>query len=199
MSAASTCVVAVASKYAFRTRTANIFNPAALALVAMFYVFDSGQSWWGALPELPPAAVVALIASGVFIADRVNKLPMVLAFLGSYYLLFTITAFVSDPGHVAEIFRAPDLHAVLYFAFFILTDPPTSPTKYRDQIAVQRHRRRRELRGIRVDRRRVLPAGRRARGQRLGSLAAPADEAGTRGARVTARQGVRAASPLGAQ
>jgi Na+-translocating ferredoxin:NAD+ oxidoreductase RnfD subunit len=132
--AASTCVVAVASKYAFRTRTANIFNPAGLALVAMFYVFDSGQSWWGALPDLPPAAVVALIASGMLIADRVNKLPMVLAFLGSYYLLFTITAFVSDPGHVAEIFRAPDLHAVLYFAFFILTDPPTSPTKYRDQI-----------------------------------------------------------------
>jgi Na+-translocating ferredoxin:NAD+ oxidoreductase RnfD subunit len=131
---ACTCVTAVASKYIFRTRSANIFNPAALALVAMFYVFNSGQSWWGALPELPPMAVVALIGSGVFIADRVNKLPMVLAFLGGYYLLFTITAFVSDPGHVAEIFRSPDLQAVLYFAFFILTDPPTSPTKYRDQI-----------------------------------------------------------------
>jgi enediyne biosynthesis protein E5 len=131
---ACTCVAAVASKYIFRTRAANIFNPAALALVAMFYVFHSGQSWWGALPELPPAAIVVLLVSGMFIADRVNKLPMVLAFLGSYYLLFTVTAFVSDPGRVAEIFRAPDLHAVLYFAFFILTDPPTSPTKYRDQM-----------------------------------------------------------------
>jgi Na+-translocating ferredoxin:NAD+ oxidoreductase RnfD subunit len=127
-------VVAVSSKYIFRTRAANIFNPAALALVAMFYVFNSGQSWWGALPELPPMAVIVLLVSGIFIADRVNKLPMVLAFLGGYYLLFTITAFVGDPGHVAEIFRAPDLHAVLYFAFFILTDPPTSPTKYRDQV-----------------------------------------------------------------
>ena len=26
------------------------------------------------------------------------------------------------------------LHAALYFGFFILTDPPTSPTKHRDQI-----------------------------------------------------------------
>ena len=34
----------------------------------------------------------------------------------------------------ASLFRAPDLHAVLYFAFFILTDPPTSPVKYRDQL-----------------------------------------------------------------
>lgn len=127
-------VVAIASKYLFRTRSANIFNPAALAIVATFYVFDTGQSWWGALSEATPAGLVVLFATGIFIVDRVNKMPMVLAFLGSYYLLFTIAAFVGDPGRVAEIFRAPDLQAVLFFAFFILTDPPTSPTKYRDQI-----------------------------------------------------------------
>ena len=44
------------------------------------------------------------------------------------------SAFLGDPGKVAEIFRAPDLHAVLFFAFFILTDPPTSPVKYPDQL-----------------------------------------------------------------
>ena len=75
-----------------------------------------------------------LFASGVFIADRVNKIPLVLVFLGSYYLLFTVTAFLGDPGRVAEIFRTPDLQAVLFFAFFILTDPPTSPVKYPDQL-----------------------------------------------------------------
>jgi hypothetical protein len=61
-------------------------------------------------------------------------MPMVLAFLGTYYLLFTLTAFVGDPRSVAEIYRTPDLQAALFFAFFILTDPPTSPTKYRDQV-----------------------------------------------------------------
>jgi hypothetical protein len=35
---------------------------------------------------------------------------------------------------VAEIFRTPDLQMALYFAFFILTDPPTSPVKNRDQV-----------------------------------------------------------------
>jgi Na+-translocating ferredoxin:NAD+ oxidoreductase RnfD subunit len=59
---------------------------------------------------------------------------MVLAFLGAYYALFTATAFLGDPRVVAEIYRTPDLQAVLFFSFFILTDPPTSPTKYRDQI-----------------------------------------------------------------
>jgi Na+-translocating ferredoxin:NAD+ oxidoreductase RnfD subunit len=132
--AAVTAAIGVASKYVFRSRTANVFNPAALALVATFYAFDTGQSWWGALPEIPPAALVVLIAAGVFITNRVNKFPIVLVFLGVYYALFTVTAFAGDPVRLVEIYRAPDLHAVLYFAFFILTDPPTSPAKYRDQM-----------------------------------------------------------------
>jgi Na+-translocating ferredoxin:NAD+ oxidoreductase RnfD subunit len=88
----------------------------------------------GALPEVTPVAQLVLVAGGVFIADRVNKMPLVLAFLGSYFLLFTVTAFVRDPRWVSEIFRPPDLEAALYFAFIILTDPPTSPAKYPDQI-----------------------------------------------------------------
>lgn len=132
--AACTSAVAIASKDIIRIRSANVFNPAALALVATFYVFDTGQSWWGALPEITPLALVVLFATGAFIADRVNKVPLVLIFLGTYFLLFTLTAFLGDPRKVAEIFRAPDLHAVLFFAFFILTDPPTSPVKYPDQL-----------------------------------------------------------------
>jgi Na+-translocating ferredoxin:NAD+ oxidoreductase RnfD subunit len=130
----STAVVGVVSKYVFRAGGANVFNPAALALIATFYVFDTGQSWWGALPALPTAALALLIAGGLFITDRVNKVPLVLAFLGVYYLCFAVAAFVGPPQHVAEIFRAPDLHASLYFACFILTDPPTSPVRHRDQI-----------------------------------------------------------------
>jgi Na+-translocating ferredoxin:NAD+ oxidoreductase RnfD subunit len=131
---AVTSAIAVVSKYVLRTRSANIFNPAALALVATYYWFESGHSWWGALPDLSPFAITLLLASGVFIADRVNKMPLVLMFLGLYFALFTVMAFVGAPVRVAALYRAPDLHAVLYFAFFILTDPPTSPVKYRDQL-----------------------------------------------------------------
>jgi len=129
-----TAVLAVLSKYLLRSRAANVFNPAALALVFTSYVFHTGQSWWGALPEVTPVAQLALALGGILIADRVNKMPLVLAFLGSYFLLFAFTAFVSSPQRVAEIFRAPDLQAALFFAFIILTDPPTSPVKYPDQL-----------------------------------------------------------------
>jgi len=132
--AGCTSAVAIVSKYIFRTRSANVFNPAALALVATFYAFNTGQNWWGALPEITPLALVVLFATGIFITQRVNKIPLVLVFLGSYFLLFTLASFVGEPGKVAEIFRAPDLHASLFFAFFILTDPPTSPVKYSDQL-----------------------------------------------------------------
>jgi Na+-translocating ferredoxin:NAD+ oxidoreductase RnfD subunit len=131
---AATSVVAVVSKYAARVRNANVFNPAAFALVATFYVFDTGQSWWGALPELPPITLVLLFATGIFITRRVNKMAGALAFLGCHYLLFTITAFAGDPARVSELYRAPDLQMALFFAFFMVTDPPTSPPKPRDQI-----------------------------------------------------------------
>ena len=104
--AACTSEVAIASKYLFRTRSANVFNPAALALVATFHVFGTAQNWWGALPELAPVALLVLFVTGAFITDRVNKIPLVLVFLGVYFLLFTATAFLGDSGKVAENFFA---------------------------------------------------------------------------------------------
>jgi Na+-translocating ferredoxin:NAD+ oxidoreductase RnfD subunit len=133
--AAITASIAIVSKYVFRSRFANLFNPAALALVISFYAFHTEQSWWGATPEPFPLAMAALFVSGFYIIDRINKMPLVLSFLGIYYLLFTTTAYLGQPRMVMEIFREPDLHASLFFAFFILTDPPTSPVRYTDQIA----------------------------------------------------------------
>ena len=130
----ATALVGVAAKYIVRTRGANVFNPAALGIVLLFPLFHPAQNWWGALPDVPRLAQLALPIGGVFIAHRVNKLPLVVAFLGFYFAAFTAAAFVRDPAWVSEIFRTPDLQAVLYFAFFILTDPPTSPIAARDQI-----------------------------------------------------------------
>jgi len=131
---ACTSALAVVSKYAFRTQAANVFNPAALALVATYYLFDAGQSWWGALPDAAPMTLAVLVATGLFITNRVNKLPLLLAFFGGYFLLFTVTAYAGDPGSVAEIYRTPDVQATLFFAFFMLTDPPTSPVRHADQF-----------------------------------------------------------------
>lgn len=132
--AALTAAIAILSKYLLRGRTANVFNPAALALFIAYYLFETAQSWWGALPEVHPTALLLLIGTGAFIVVQVNKVPSVLTFLGAHFLLFTSAALLRDPLEVASIYRTPDLHAALYFALFMVTDPPTSPPGHRDQV-----------------------------------------------------------------
>jgi Na+-translocating ferredoxin:NAD+ oxidoreductase RnfD subunit len=132
--AASVSGIAIASKYVFHTKWSNVFNPAALALVVGYFAFGTGQSWWGALPDLPVVGIGLLIAAGSFVADRVNKIPMALVFLGAFFGLATLTVYASDPSRAQELFRVPDLNAALFFALFMLDDPPTSPVRYADQV-----------------------------------------------------------------
>lgn len=132
MIAPATAVLAISSKHIFRARLANIFNPAAFALVFAAIAFDAGHSWWGALPDWGWGGALVILAAGWYTANRINKLPLVLVFLGTFYGLFTVASFVGGP-EVGSVFRAPDFQAALFFAFFMLDDPPTCPVKYRDQ------------------------------------------------------------------
>jgi enediyne biosynthesis protein E5 len=117
-----------------RTHWSNIFNPAAVGLLAAVFIGGSLQSWWGGLADLPAPFLLVLILTGGFIANRENKLPAVLTFLGVYTLLLTAVS-VSRPDQVAGAFRVPDVNAALFFALFMVTDPPTSPVRYAPQIA----------------------------------------------------------------
>ncbi|MGE3957136.1 MAG: hypothetical protein AB7H96_10500 [Vicinamibacterales bacterium] len=133
--ATALATAAVALKYPLRVRHANVFNPAALALVAASQLFGAGHSWWGALTEVVPAAAIPLLlASAAFITVRVHKLPLVLAFTGTYYVCCLLTAVLVDPALVADLFVPPDLQATIFFAGFFLTDPPTSPTRRGAQV-----------------------------------------------------------------
>ncbi len=127
--------LATLSKHLLATNRWHLFNPAGFALLLSVPLLGTAQSWWGALPDLPWPFLLVLLAGGAFIVDRINKAPLVLAFLGTSFGLFTALALV-NPGAVAELFRAPFLQATLFLALFMLTDPPTSPSRYRDQVAI---------------------------------------------------------------
>ncbi|HEV7661896.1 MAG TPA: RnfABCDGE type electron transport complex subunit D, partial [Chloroflexota bacterium] len=125
--------LASGSKYLLRTQRGHLFNPAALALLISIPLFSTGQSWWGAGGDLPTVFLALLLAGGALIVDRINKFPLVLSFLFVYFGLFAALGFAA-PTSVAEMFRAPFVQAALFLALFMLTDPPTSPSRYGEQI-----------------------------------------------------------------
>src|SRR5579872_7413640 len=112
---------AVLAKRILRGQREHIFNPAALALVWAPIAFGSGESWWGAFGDIPWAWMIALVVLGVYMVDRLNKFPLVLTFLATYFGFFTIAS-VYNPHAVTEMFRNPFLQAALFLAFFMLTD-----------------------------------------------------------------------------
>jgi Na+-translocating ferredoxin:NAD+ oxidoreductase RnfD subunit len=128
-------ILATLSKHLFATARWHVFNPAALALLVSAPLFGAAQSWWGALPDLGWPFVLLLLTAGAIIVDRINKFPLVLAFLGASFGLLTGLSMI-DPVTAAELLRTPFLQATLFLAFFMLTDPPTSPSRYKDQVAI---------------------------------------------------------------
>jgi Na+-transporting NADH:ubiquinone oxidoreductase subunit NqrB len=125
--------LATASKYLIATARGHVFNPAALALLVSIPLFATGQSWWGAGGDLPWPFVLLVLAGGALIVDRINKFPLVLAFGGVYFGAFTLLGLI-EPSAVAEMFRAPFVQSAIFLALFMLTDPPTSPGRYLEQL-----------------------------------------------------------------
>lgn len=128
-----TTIAAILSKHILRNKRKPLFNPAAAGLLIAATLFSAGESWWSALSMMPVWTTPLLLAGGFIIADRINKLPLVFSFLGMYTLFFLILGIFNVPG-AGDALRPPYIHAALFLSFFMLTDPPTSPAKYSEQI-----------------------------------------------------------------
>ena len=116
--------VAVASKFLVRVAGKHLFNPAAIAILALLM---TGHAWvspgqWGQ-SVLIAGAIVAL---AILVLTRAARLDLALVFLAAYAaLLFARAAWLGDPAAIP-------LHqlqngALLLFAFFMITDPRTTP------------------------------------------------------------------------
>lgn len=125
--------IAISSKHVLKFKKKPIFNPAVFGLLAVLLLFSSAHAWWGALPDLPIWCAVIVIVCGFQVTERVNKFPLVFTFLGVYFSIFLIIA-LTNTIDVSEIFLTPFVHSALFLSFFMLTDPPTSPAKYGEQV-----------------------------------------------------------------
>jgi Na+-transporting NADH:ubiquinone oxidoreductase subunit NqrB len=118
-------VIAIASKFLVRIDGKHIFNPAGFAIVALLLLhagvwISPGQ--WGA--QLWFAAFVGLLA--VLVLQAARRADIALYFLGSHALMLAARAlWLGDPWAIP--LHQMESGSLLIFAFFMISDPRTSP------------------------------------------------------------------------
>ncbi len=123
--AALAALIAIASKFLVRVRGKHIFNPANLAIVTLMVTSDhawisSGQ--WGSAAT----NAFAIACLGFIVLTRARRAETTIGFLGFYaLLLFGRAAWLGDP--LAIPVHQLQNGALLVFAFFMISDPKTTP------------------------------------------------------------------------
>ena len=123
--AALAAIIAIGSKFLIRAGGKHIFNPANVALVTLMLASDSAwvsSGQWGSAT----IGAFALACLGFLVLTRAKRAETTLAFLIGYgVLIFGRAVWLGDPLSIP-------LHqlqngALLIFAFFMISDPKTSP------------------------------------------------------------------------
>ncbi|WCN36266.1 RnfABCDGE type electron transport complex subunit D [Aneurinibacillus uraniidurans] len=130
---AGTAMIAIVSKHLLVYKKKPIFNPAALGLLVSIFIFHTGQSWWGAFGDLPVWTIILLLIGGYLVTGKVNKYPQVFSFFATLFVLLFLMGQLHI-GDAPDALRPPFINAALFFGFFMLTDPPTSPATYKKQV-----------------------------------------------------------------
>lgn len=119
-------MIAIGAKFTIRWRGKHLFNPACIGIVTLMLVFgrdvwvSPGQ--WGQAPLLAgyAMAVAALVLSSA------RRLDIALGFLGTFAaILFGRAIWLGDP--MAIPIHQLSTGALLIFAFFMITDPRSTP------------------------------------------------------------------------
>ena len=123
--AAMAALVAISSKFVIRVRGKHIFNPANIAIVMLMASSDhawisSGQ--WGSAAT----GAFAIACLGFIVLTRARRVETTIGFLGCYaLLLFGRAYWLGDPLAIPA--HQLQNGALLVFAFFMISDPKTTP------------------------------------------------------------------------
>ena len=126
-------VLAIAAKYLIRVNGKHIFNPANFGIVVVALLFTGAwvsPGQWGTAPLL----ALWFAGLGVLVTTKAKSLDLTGAFLGFYAaLLFGRALWVGDP--MAIPIHQMQSGALLLFAFFMISDPKTTPNARAGRIA----------------------------------------------------------------
>jgi len=123
--AALAAVIAIGSKFLVRARGKHIFNPANVALVSLMLLTDAA---WVSSGQWGSAAIgsLALACLGCLVLTRAKRAETTIAFIVTYSLLLVGRALWLDDPLGIPLHQLQN-GALLIFAFFMISDPKTSP------------------------------------------------------------------------
>jgi Na+-translocating ferredoxin:NAD+ oxidoreductase RnfD subunit len=134
--------ISMLSKYLIRPGGRHRFNPSNLGLVLVFLLLGPQYAfpqylWWGSLNVPVVLALAVIVAGGLWVLWPLRLLPMVVAFLGTFwaataglaaigscFLAIWSTTPVCGTDYWLKLAVSPEL---LVFVFFMITDPMTAP------------------------------------------------------------------------
>ena len=123
--AAVAAAVAVGSKFIVRVRNKHLFNPTNLGLVVMIAATDAvwvSPGQWGSVVVL----AFFFICLGGLVVNRAARSDVAIGFLVFYAaMLFGRSAWLGEP--MAIPIHRLESGALLLFAFFMISDPKTTP------------------------------------------------------------------------
>ncbi|HEY6051025.1 MAG TPA: RnfABCDGE type electron transport complex subunit D [Thermoanaerobaculia bacterium] len=123
--AAAAAAVTIGSKFLLRWNGKHIFNPTNFGIVAML---AAGANVWVSSGQWGSTIFFAFLiaCAGRFVVHRAARADVTLAFLGTFAaLLFARAISVHDPLTIP--LHRLESGALLLFAFFMISDPKTTP------------------------------------------------------------------------
>lgn len=131
--AALAAAVAIGSKFLLRIRGKHVFNPANAGLIVLMLISDKA---WVSSGQWGSAAIgaFALACLGFLVLTRARRAETTCAFLAVHaMLLFGRALWLGDP--ISIPLHQIQNGALLIFAFFMISDPKTSPNSVMGRLS----------------------------------------------------------------
>ena len=123
--AVAAAAIAVTSKFLLRWNGKHVFNPTNVAIAALLLGTDAA---WVSSGQWGSAAVLAFLiaCAGILVVARAERADVTFAFLAAWLLLvFGRSLWLGEP--LAIPVHRLESGALLLFAFFMISDPRTTP------------------------------------------------------------------------
>ncbi len=121
-------VIAILSKHLIKVNQKHVFNPANFGIVIVGLIFGIKATWWISSP------LILVLIFGIFIVSRMRRLGLVVSFLVSYYLIYSVIELSKGVGFLEIYYVIINGGIIYFFSMYMLIEPRTNPATQKQRI-----------------------------------------------------------------